>query len=88
MGRSKFTEKTHKICSICREDKPIEQYDLKSQYVKRAECKQCRKISNKTRYDSTKDQSVVCECGQEIKWSNRYMHVKSKKHLKSIESTN
>lgn len=88
MVRSTVT-KTHKICSICRLDKPIEQYDLKSPSVKRAECKQCRKINNKIRYDTTKDKTLLCKCGQTIKFSNRYMHVKGKKHkTKMIESTN
>ena len=87
MGRPTVT-KTHKICSICRLDKPIEQYDLKSPTVKRSDCKLCRKNYNKTSYDVTKDKTLICACGQTIKFSNRYMHVKSKKHLKMIDSTN
>jgi hypothetical protein len=43
---------------------------------------------NNTHYEKTKNKMIKCDCGKEIKYSNRYEHKKSKKHIKLMEKLN
>lgn len=85
MGRSKKIIGNTQVCSKCEIDKPIDQYDMKTSTTNRPDCKDCRKVRNKDYYEKSRNKVITCECGQDIKYSNRYEHKKTKKHKSAVE---
>ncbi len=77
-----------KICSSCKENKSIDEFNLaranKSTRHKTM-CKMCQKAKNSVYYAKKKDVVYKCKCGYETSVSNKYEHLKSVNHLKKME---
>lgn len=70
-----------KICSKCNEVKQLTEYSKNNEKGIKATCKQCIAIKNKNYYHTTNNNVYECECGAVVKYSNRYEHKKTIKHM-------
>lgn len=55
--RNELDDDTKKVCSICIEVLPLDNFDISRPGVKRGECRECRKIKNKERHEKKKEQN-------------------------------
>lgn len=73
-----------KTCINCKEEKPIEKFHKSGYEERRADCQECRNITNKKYYiERKKKEFITCECGLSISKYNKD-HMNTKKHIKLL----